>query len=70
MAITPGGVAAAVRARSTQIAPGAVGLNFDPSHLVWQFIDCARAVREFGTHIVHVHAKDERIDQRNSTSAA
>ncbi len=38
------------------------GLNFDPSHLVWQFIDCARAVREFGSQIVHVHAKDERID--------
>ena len=41
---------------------GTVGLNFDPSHLVWQFIDCGRAVREFGGHIVHVHAKDERID--------
>ncbi len=44
------------------VAPGIVGLNFDPSHLVWQFIDCGRAVREFGHHIVHVHAKDERID--------
>jgi sugar phosphate isomerase/epimerase len=29
---------------------------------VWQFIDCARAVREFGPRLVHVHAKDERID--------
>jgi len=45
-----------------EIAPGTVGLNFDPSHLVWQFIDCARALREFGSQIVHVHAKDERID--------
>ncbi len=45
------------------VSPGVVGLNFDPSHLVWQFIDCPRAVREFGKHIVHVHAKDERIDQ-------
>jgi len=44
------------------VAPGVVGLNFDPSHLVWQLIDCGRAVREFGKHIVHVHAKDERID--------
>jgi sugar phosphate isomerase/epimerase len=44
------------------VAPGTVGLNFDPSHLVWQFIDCERAVREFGPQIVHVHAKDERID--------
>lgn len=42
---------------------GALGLNFDPSHLVWQFIDCGRAVREFGPHLVHVHAKDERIDR-------
>lgn len=40
-----------------------LGLTFDPSHTVWQFIDCARAVREFGTRLVHVHAKDERIDR-------
>ena len=40
-----------------------IGLNFDPSHLVWQFIDCGRAIREFAQHIVHVHAKDERIDR-------
>lgn len=39
-----------------------LGLNFDPSHLIWQFIDCRRALREFGSKIVHVHAKDERID--------
>ena len=39
-----------------------LGLNFDPSHLIWQFIDCGRAIREFGSRIVHVHAKDERID--------
>jgi sugar phosphate isomerase/epimerase len=44
-------------------AAGVVGLNFDPSHLVWQFIDCGRAVREFGKYLVHVHAKDERIDR-------
>jgi sugar phosphate isomerase/epimerase len=42
---------------------GRLGLNFDPSHLVWQFIDCAKALREFGPHLVHVHAKDERIDR-------
>ncbi|MGL6074544.1 MAG: sugar phosphate isomerase/epimerase family protein [Fimbriiglobus sp.] len=42
---------------------GRLGLNFDPSHLVWQFIDCARALREFGPNLVHVHAKDERIDR-------
>jgi sugar phosphate isomerase/epimerase len=39
-----------------------LGLNFDPSHLVWQFIDNARCIREFGARFVHVHAKDTRID--------
>ena len=39
------------------------GLNFDPSHLVWQMIDYVRAVHEFGARIFHVHAKDLRIDR-------
>lgn len=38
------------------------GLNFDPSHLVWLFIDYVRAVYEFKERIFHVHAKDLRID--------
>jgi sugar phosphate isomerase/epimerase len=38
-----------------------LGLNFDPSHLIFQFIDYVRAIREFGKHIVHFHAKDERV---------
>lgn len=41
---------------------GTLGLNFDPSHLVFQHIDYVRAIREFGKHFVHVHAKDTRID--------
>jgi sugar phosphate isomerase/epimerase len=41
----------------------AVGMNYDPSHLVWQMIDQARFVREFGTRMVHVHAKDLMIDR-------
>jgi sugar phosphate isomerase/epimerase len=49
------------------------GLNFDPSHLIWQFIDYVRAVYEFKDRIYHVHAKDLRIDyeqlyQRGVTS--
>jgi len=40
-----------------------VGLNLDPSHLVWQMIDIARVVREFGSRIYHVHAKDLMIDR-------
>jgi sugar phosphate isomerase/epimerase len=39
-----------------------LGLNFDPSHLIWQHIDPVRCVREFGMRFVHVHAKDTRID--------
>lgn len=45
-----------------EIVPDAnFGLNFDPSHLVWQFIDCPRAIREFGDRIFHTHAKDVEI---------
>lgn len=40
-----------------------VGLNFDPSHLVWQMIDIERVVREFGSRFVHVHVKDLEIDR-------
>jgi sugar phosphate isomerase/epimerase len=36
------------------------GLNFDPSHLVWQKIDYVRAINEFKERIVHVHAKDDK----------
>jgi sugar phosphate isomerase/epimerase len=42
---------------------GDVGMNFDPSHLVWQMIDQARFIREFGPHIYHAHAKDLMIDR-------
>jgi sugar phosphate isomerase/epimerase len=40
-----------------------VGMNYDPSHLVWQMIDQRRFIREFGPRMVHVHAKDVMIDQ-------
>ncbi len=39
-----------------------VGMNYDPSHLVWQMIDNARFIGEFGSRMVHVHAKDLMID--------
>jgi sugar phosphate isomerase/epimerase len=38
------------------------GLNFDPSHLVLQHIDVLRAVAEFGSRILHFHAKDLQVD--------
>lgn len=37
------------------------GLNFDPSHFVWQFMDPVKAIREFKDRIFHVHLKDARI---------
>lgn len=39
------------------------GLNFDPSHFVWQRMDYIKPLREFASRIFHVHAKDARIDQ-------
>jgi len=42
---------------------GTIGLNYDPSHLVWLMIDQARFIREFGPHILHVQAKDVQIDR-------
>jgi sugar phosphate isomerase/epimerase len=39
------------------------GLNFDPSHMIWQRMDYLKPLREFASRIFHVHAKDARIDQ-------
>jgi sugar phosphate isomerase/epimerase len=39
------------------------GLNFDPSHLIWQQIDYLAPLVEFRDRIFHVHAKDARIDR-------
>ena len=41
---------------------GTIGLNFDPSHLVWLMIDQERFIKEFGPHILHFQAKDLEID--------
>lgn len=38
------------------------GLNFDPSHFVWQQMDYLSAMREFSHKLFHVHAKDVRMD--------
>ena len=38
------------------------GLNYDPSHLVWQMIDPAKPLLEFKDKLFHVHAKDVRVD--------
>ena len=37
------------------------GLNYDPSHVVWQFMHSPNHIREFADRIFHVHAKDARV---------
>ena len=39
------------------------GLNYDPSHLVFQHMDYLKPMREFADKLFHVHAKDVRVDQ-------
>lgn len=45
------------------IPSASFGLNFDPSHFVWQHMDYLKPLREFGDRIFHVHAKDVRVDR-------
>ena len=37
------------------------GLNYDPSHFVWQMIDYIKPIYEFKDKIFHVHYKDIKI---------
>lgn len=39
------------------------GINFDPSHFVLQFMNYEKAICRFANRLVHVHAKDLRIDR-------
>jgi sugar phosphate isomerase/epimerase len=39
------------------------GLNFDPSHMIWQQMDYLAPLIEFRHRLFHVHAKDARIDR-------
>jgi sugar phosphate isomerase/epimerase len=39
-----------------------VGLNFDPSHLIWMGADPAAVAHRLAGSIYHVHAKDTRIE--------
>jgi sugar phosphate isomerase/epimerase len=59
---------------TTRRALGAIGnrrgfgINFDPSHLIHQFLDPAAFVTEFAERIHHVHVKDSKLqlDGRSS----
>jgi sugar phosphate isomerase/epimerase len=39
------------------------GLNYDPSHMVFQHMDYLRPMREFRDRLFHIHAKDVRIER-------
>lgn len=39
------------------------GLNYDPSHLIWQQMDYLAPMREFKDRLFHIHAKDARLDR-------
>ncbi|MFA7107798.1 MAG: sugar phosphate isomerase/epimerase family protein [Sphaerochaetaceae bacterium] len=38
-----------------------LGINFDPSHLVWQGVDEVGFLRDFAKRIYHVHMKDVKM---------
>ena len=41
-----------------------IGIEWDASHLICQFIDPVANIHKFGRRIFHVHAKDAYIDRR------
>ncbi len=43
-----------------------IGANFDPSHFFWQGMEPIECAKVLGKAIFHVHAKDTRIDPRNT----
>ncbi|MCK9478551.1 MAG: sugar phosphate isomerase/epimerase [Firmicutes bacterium] len=43
-----------------------IGANFDPSHLFWQGIKPAEAIKALKGAIYHFHAKDTKIDDANT----
>jgi sugar phosphate isomerase/epimerase len=39
------------------------GLNYDPSHMIWQMMDYLQPMRDFSHKLFHIHAKDVRLDR-------
>jgi sugar phosphate isomerase/epimerase len=46
-----------------EIPSRSFGLNYDPSHMIWQQMDYLKPICEFADRLVHVHAKDARLDR-------
>ena len=48
-----------------EIPSRAMGINYDPSHLIRQGIDPVRFLREFGERVFHIHGKDTELIPEN-----
>jgi sugar phosphate isomerase/epimerase len=59
--INMGGSPATWAAWFDAVPDAALGLEFDPSHLLWQGIDPVRALREFSDRVYSFHAKDVEL---------
>lgn len=64
----PGGknlaISPAIWRRMFERIPSAnFGLNYDPSHMIWQQMDYLAPMQEFADRLVHTHAKDVRLDR-------
>ncbi len=57
LACTPEGY----RAMIERVPSKAIGINYDPSHLVRMGIDPIRFVEEFASRVYHVHGKDTEL---------
>jgi len=46
-----------------EIGAEEISCNLDPSHLFWQRMDPIVCIKKLGDTIIHVHAKDVKIDK-------
>ena len=54
-----------LRATFNEVGSGAIGINYDPSHLIRMGIDPIRFLEEFGDRVYHTHGKDAEILTEN-----
>lgn len=40
-----------------------LGINFDPSHLLWQGVSPVIFLRDFSDHVYHIHMKDVKLNK-------
>jgi sugar phosphate isomerase/epimerase len=62
----PGGknlaISPSVWNRMFEIIPSrALGLNYDPSHMVWQMMDEVKPIYQFSDRLHHIHLKDVKV---------